>query len=286
MLSVEISKKMFHNKNFADFHFLFNEDGIRKQVPAHKAILTAASDVFATMLNGDWDEENEVEIDDTSSAAFEEFLQFLYLPEVVYLANKYNVGKCKELCTQQIQDQLTTENVCSGLDFAIKLNLSELKDHCLKKISDETTKVLATEGFLECSRETLKSILTMDVSECDEIGMFNASLDWARHACETKGKDPTNIANVRDQLGDCLQVIRFGAMKPEEIAHCVGGNGELFNRDELQELYLPIGSDKSQMKIFTNTVLRERPWKQRLQYYLLVISFIIMSLREFVMNLC
>lgn len=75
-------KNMFLSERYADFHFLFNEGIEQKRIPAHKVILTAASDVFTTMLNEQWNEENEVEIKEASFDVFKEFLQFLYVGKV------------------------------------------------------------------------------------------------------------------------------------------------------------------------------------------------------------
>lgn len=261
-VSSETTKNMFLNECFADFQFFFNEDGVRKEIPAHKAVLAAASDVFASMLNGQWKEDNEVEIVDASFDAFMEFLQFLYLPkvnisaenvpEVIYLANKYNLSKCKELCESKIIQKLTLEDVCANLDLALLYDLSNLKDCCLKIISKETSKILATDGFLCTSEHSLKSILALGAIDCDEMEMFDASLKWAKHACETKKKDPSIIASIREELGDSLHAIRFGTMKPEEISKCISKNDGFFNQFELQDLFLTIGSDKTQEKIFKN----------------------------------
>lgn len=66
------SEKLFDNERFADLHFTFREGDVIKRIPAHNAFLVAASDVFNTMLNCQWVEENEVEIKDASFDAFKE----------------------------------------------------------------------------------------------------------------------------------------------------------------------------------------------------------------------
>lgn len=66
----EITKNMFLNEEYADFFFLFNEDGAWKRISAHKAVLAATSDVLATMLKNEWKEKHVVEIDGSSFDVF------------------------------------------------------------------------------------------------------------------------------------------------------------------------------------------------------------------------
>lgn len=259
------SEKMFDKERFADLHFLIKEGGVMKRIPAHRAILITASDVFDTMLNDQWKKSNEVEIEGASFDAFKEFLRLLYLAkgnvspenvcEVFNLAKQYNVSSIA-LWAQQIINQLTLENVCAGFDVALLFDLGELKDQCMKKISEETKKVLATAGFRSCSKNALKGILAISATDCNEIEIFNACLDWAKQSCETKEKDPSVMANVKDELGECLHAIRFGAMQPAEIKNCISKNEGLFNQSEINDLLLTIKADKSQVKIFTNFTAR------------------------------
>lgn len=96
----------------------------------------------------------------------------------------------------------------------------------------------------------------MDVIDCTELEMFDACLVWAKRACEVKGKNPPIIANVREELDDCLFAIQFGAMESEEIKHCISQNKELFTQSEIEDLELAIGSDKSKLRIFKKIVPR------------------------------
>lgn len=48
-----------------------------------------------------------------------------------------------------------------------------------------------------------------------EIDVFKAALEWAKHVCYLSDLDENNRSNLKDQLGDCLQLIQFNDMKTE-----------------------------------------------------------------------
>lgn len=262
---------LFLKDRFADFRFLFKESG--KSIHAHRSILIEFSDVFDIMLSGQWNETNFTEIEDASYDAFVEFLQFLYKPKVnvsmenisvvVYLANKYNVKECKKLCAQMIREALNLDNILDVLNLAIQFDLSELKDHCLQKISIDTSNILATEGFLQCSKDVLKAILALNTANCDETEMFDACSMWAKHACKEKKNDPSN-ENIREELGDLFHAIRFLAMEQEELDDYIKNNVGLFTIHEIIDLLITSRTDKSQAEIFKNIAAREMPFEDQL----------------------
>lgn len=278
----EMCNGLFLNENYADFYFVLNHKDGQKRIPAHKLVLRMTSNEFATMFNGQWIEEHEVVIKDASYDGFVEFLQFLYLSqvkvtaenvcEVIYLANKYNVDKCIKSCTQQIKKLMTVDDVCVVLNLADKCNLNELKEYCLEKISDETSKVLNTAEFLNCTKSSLKNILAIDFVDCKEIDMFNACIKWAKHVCEVKKKDSSVIANVREELSDCLHAIRFGAMESYEISNCVANYKGLFSHIELHDILMTIGCYSDRVTIFKQIHQRvTSKWSHR-EMFLLDVS--------------
>lgn len=266
----DVGTNIFLNDSFADLHFSFGEaDDCQQRIPAHKAILAAASNVFATMLNGEWKEQNEVQIVDATFDAFKDFLQFFYLSkvtvsmeniwEIINLANKYNIRRIMDQCEPLIIHQTTVDDdLCRILDLSLQFNLSKLKDRCLKKIGEDTTKVLKTKGFLDCSKYALKCMLEeLHTVDCCEMVIFEACLMWATHVCLRQRKDSSNFKILRDELGDCLYAIRFGSMESKQISFCISNNPGLFNKSELEDLWLSIGVNKSKIKLFKNTAKRQ-----------------------------
>lgn len=259
-------------EKYADFYFVFKHHGVEKRLPCHKAILASSSKVFNALFETKkvLNQNNEEVIKDVSYDVFLEFLQFFYLPDVTllnenlelvtYLADKYEVEKCLKICERYLIQQSTLEEVCNELNLALKLKLDELKEHCLKTITDETKKVLASEGFLECSNDALKCILELNSVYCEEFDLFDACIKWAKNACKEKDKDSEDMENLKNELGDCWYAIRFGAMEKEKIGECYKKNPGLFNQNELDDLFSVFASnDKYPMKIFKNTTQRLKP---------------------------
>lgn len=132
-----IGKKLYLKDEKADVHFIFHSDDDQPiRIPAHKLILTEASDVFLAMFNGSWKESSEVKIVDATADAFEAFLQFLYLDtvtlttdnvvEVMYLGKKYNVAECLEICSKFLKNTLDEQNICWGYELAITYDQENL----------------------------------------------------------------------------------------------------------------------------------------------------------------
>lgn len=243
------------NEKFSDFRFIFIVGGKRSTIPAHKIVLVAASAVFDALFGGEWKGQHEVEVTDASFEAFLQFLQFIYLHEVqcsikniselVYLLDKYKISGHAE----NLVRQLSLDKICIGLDVALKLRLNEIKEHCLRKISENTSEVFASESFLHCSKDVLKAILEIGNINCAAVKVFDACMAWAKRVCEEKAKD-ASIENLRSELGDCIYAIPFNSMKPQQVTQCVKKAKRFFNQDELEDLCSASTAYQSPLKLF------------------------------------
>jgi len=107
----------FLNPSFRSFpptnvRFVFNEDGVMKEVTAHTQILACSSEVFNREFFGALATEKEVEIKDASQEVFQTMIEFIYnkkpkfkeldlkfLISLYYLADKYDI---QDLCSNII----------------------------------------------------------------------------------------------------------------------------------------------------------------------------------------
>lgn len=240
--------KLYLKADIADVHFVFKHGQQTIQVAAHKTILASASPVFRAMFFGLLAEEKLVEIVDASAAEFQEFLQLFYLSSVtltikcmdavIRLADKYDVSDGLIACFENLEDQLTDENTFWAYQWAVSLNNEHIQQLCMEKYNGTflTKKIFASKDFLDASQSMLEHILQATSTTCTEVTVFNACLDWSKSLCREKGLDEEDLANVKEQLGDCFYLIRFGAMSQKEISKIMVDKSNLFSRKELVEL--------------------------------------------------
>lgn len=256
----QVTPKLYLNEKFADVHFiLFDDaDNIHK-IPANKIVLAALSPVFDTMFFGSLKEGKEVEIIDTNAAAFKEFLQFFYLSEVklsmehiesvARLADKYDIVEHFSACAKFLKSQLNTSNMCWGYHLALFFDDEELIAFCVGQIRRTPKDIFASDTFRQCTLQTLEHILGLDLT-CNEVDIFRACLLWAKNACKQINLDENQMKNLKNQLGDCLKLIRFGEMMIEDLTEIISSNKELFTPEELQDICFLMSMKGYKPKIF------------------------------------
>lgn len=241
--------KLHLDAETSDVEFIFDSNGSVKRVAVHKCLLASGSAVFRRMFFGDLKEGKEIRIVDVSIDGFTAFLQYFYLDVVTYnstviaevmkLADKYDAQGCFELCTRYLTMTLNTQNIEPIVwcyELALLFDLAHLIGVCEEKICLETQKVLESNSFLNCNRQTLGRILLMDRLSCDEIFVFQASMNWAMQACKRAGIDENNAENLKQQLGNCFDSIRFPAMSAENFYACIADKQNLFTSNEIMDI--------------------------------------------------
>lgn len=241
--------KLHLDAETADISFVFENNGSVERISAHKCLLASGSVVFKRMFFGELKEGNEIQIVDVSIDGFTAFLQYFYLDvvtfnstviaEVMKLADKYDAQGCFELCTRYLTMTINTQNVEAIVwcyELALLFDLAHLIGVCEEKICLETQKVLESNSFLNCSRSTLGRILLMDSLSCDEIYVFQASMNWAMQACKRAGIDENSAENLKQQLGNCFESIRFPAMTAEDFYACIADKESLFTSNEIMDI--------------------------------------------------
>lgn len=252
--------KMYLKSNLADVHFTFPNDD--EKVPAHKAILASASPVFEAMFYGPLKKANIVKVTDSSADAFKEFLQLVYLPEitltmqnyqeVIRLADKCDMLNYFETFVPFIERHLTIDNLLMSHQLAIKFKISELRKYCEGLIRFFTIDVLKSESFLQCKRNVIEHILQQNVLECSEGDLFEACIAWAKSACQRNRLDANNLENLKNQLGNCFHLIRFGAMDDGDLSSILSNRvyNSLFTQEEWTDLMQRKFDPKFQSKTF------------------------------------
>lgn len=84
------------------------------------------------------------------------------------------------------------------------LGHEQLEEKCKMHIEENTKVVLETDGFLQCDRETVKSILQMDTLFCSEGEVFEALIKWIK---SESGQEELSRYIVHGEFSDLLHEI-------------------------------------------------------------------------------
>uniref|UniRef100_A0A914GYQ2 BTB domain-containing protein n=1 Tax=Globodera rostochiensis TaxID=31243 RepID=A0A914GYQ2_GLORO len=226
-------KRLLGTGDGADVHFLL--------LPAHKAILTAASDVFAAMFRFDAEnaksaaagtakEIDPVVITDVEMDAFKAMLAFIYADDkrglngdnaiaLLYAAKKYDVSGLIKACVNFPIGKLS--NVFLALDQARVFG---------EKKADS---LILSEAFLQMDEKLLNSI-------------WNAALRWADEKCRQNGEAPST-ENRRAMLGPALSKIRFPLIPLEDFSEIIVPSGML-TLNQMMSLQFPTKRRSDQIK--------------------------------------
>ncbi|XP_055305968.1 uncharacterized protein LOC129570404 [Sitodiplosis mosellana] len=240
-------ERLYMDTRTCDVFFLFKSDNDDyEKVPAHKSILSSVSPVFDAMFYGSHKQSGDIKIVDSTPHAFKEFLQFFYLgavkltaenvPEIMYLSKEYMLNDCLNACADFCKATLTLDTICWGYELAILFEQDGLKRYCERKISENTKEIFQSNSFLSCESNLLRHILQLNSLKCDESVVFDGCIAWAKAVCVQKGVDEMSMQNLRAQLGELFDEIRFGRMKLEHFYPRYLSYAGLFSAGEFQEI--------------------------------------------------
>ncbi|EDO39373.1 predicted protein, partial [Nematostella vectensis] len=237
---------MYSNSLFSDIEFLITKaDGTEVRFPAHKFVLSVSSPVFEAMFFGNLAESGPtVRLPDCTVDGFQELLRYLYCDQVVftgknvldvlYLSKKYIISHLIEKCWDYIERVIGYDDVFHVLPKAITMGEERVQGICWELVDIDTAKCLASDAFLEVSKELLCDLLKRESLSIPEVKLFRAVNRWAEKKVEEKGM-LGNPKAKREVLGeDLIYLIRVPLMTAMEFVEVLSNN--ILNEVEIQEL--------------------------------------------------
>uniref|UniRef100_A0A8D0AQ73 Leucine zipper like post translational regulator 1 n=1 Tax=Sander lucioperca TaxID=283035 RepID=A0A8D0AQ73_SANLU len=190
--------KLWENRQFCDVEFILGER--EERVLGHIAIVTARCQWLRKKILQAWDRQRqesdegaaggprdipasnrpmlEVSIREAEAQPFEVLMQFLYTDKIQYprrghvqdvllimdvykLALSFQLSRLEQLCVQYIEASVDLQNVLSVCENANKLQLDQLKEHCLNFVVKEShfNQVIMTKEFERLSTPLIVEIV-------------------------------------------------------------------------------------------------------------------------------
>lgn len=239
----------------ADIEFEMVSNGKTVLIPAHKCFLVVHSPVFRMLVNSDIPIPKTIQLPDTDIESFVVFLELLYgfkhlhqinydvakIASLMYLTDKYDVNFLVE-DFQEILCSLVDKNIQPILwisHFANRyVGYDKLKIHCATKIFEYGTEIINMDEFvLFRQKDVIEQILGIAFKGRDEVNVFARCIKWAENLCKDANSDPETPENIRSQLGNCFNLIKFKSMTSDQIMACLSMNTNVFKPGEIKELF-------------------------------------------------
>ncbi|CAB4400130.1 unnamed protein product [Rhizophagus irregularis] len=231
------------------------EEPLVKSFKAHKVILGAQSPYFRRALSNEWAKQEDGKIvfnkPNVSPPIFDVILKYIYtgstnveeqdgefILSLLTAADELILQEFVEEVQHYLVNNRATwiqENFCHVLDFAFSHSTyGQLQDHCLEAICADPPLLFDSEYFYCIDSTILKSLLKRDDLAIHEVDLWNNLIKWANVQI-TEIEAPSRNLNVDDVdvdstewsketmqnfqqiLADCIPLIRFTLMSPEEF---------------------------------------------------------------------
>ncbi|XP_013399675.1 kelch-like protein 5 isoform X2 [Lingula anatina] len=212
-----------------------------RTIPAHRLILSAASDYFAAMFTNDVREatQEEIRMKDVDSDALAALVQYMYtgrielrdesVESLLSTACLLQLSEVVEACCGYLMKQLHPSNCLGIRQFADAQGCTDLYKVANNYVMENFCDVMQNQEFCELSADEVSKLLTNDdLNVPNEEMTFHALCTWAKHDMSTRKK----------YLSKLLANVKLPLLPPQFIADHVETNA-LFKEDrECQELIM------------------------------------------------
>ncbi|KAH7693416.1 BTB/POZ domain-containing protein 6-A [Aphelenchoides avenae] len=158
---------------------------------AHKLVLAAASDAFKTMFFGSVPQENPVVVKDSTPAAFEAFLRFLYTGTttideadvftLLYLGKKYLVCSLVNVVMKHLEGCVAYETV-GEIVLAAQNFLDDASPEFWESVERHGDALLNSDEFLQLRKDTVLALVQRELYAEEKL-IYDKVVAWAKAEC-------------------------------------------------------------------------------------------------------
>lgn len=193
-------------------------NGVKREFPAHRLVLSACSPYFRAMFTGGCRErsQSEVSMSEIHPEVFQKLLDFAYTSRisvsercVLYViqgANMLQMTHVLKICCKFLESQLDPSNCIGLVEFAEELGLIDLKTKIDKYIRTHFCEVVRSDEFKAVTPCRLSKIIASDEMNIKcESEVYNAVLRWVQYDPDVR----------RDYFHMMLEGVRCHALTPD-----------------------------------------------------------------------
>ncbi|XP_063169680.1 kelch-like protein 4 [Candoia aspera] len=235
----------FHSTNHAEQTFRKMENYLQQKqlcdvlliagdhkIPAHRLVLSAASDYFAAMFTNDVREarQEEIKMEGVDPGALKDLVLYAYtgilelkedtVESLLAAACLLQLSQVIEVCCNFLMKQLHPSNCLGIRSFGDAQGCSKLFQVAHVYTMEHFTEVIKNQEFLLLpAGEIAKLLSSDDINVPDEESIFKALMMWVQHDLDNRQRD----------LGMLLSYIRLPLLSPELLADLE--NSPMFTTD-------------------------------------------------------
>ncbi|NXQ81595.1 KLHL4 protein, partial [Nyctibius grandis] len=211
-----------------------------QKIPAHRLVLSAASDYFAAMFTNDVREakQEEIKMEGVDPDALKALVHYAYtgilelkedtIESLLAAACLLQLSQVIEVCCNFLMKQLHPSNCLGIRSFGDAQGCTELLKVAHTYTMEHFTEVIKNQEFLLLPASEIAKLLSSDdINVPDEEAIFKALMMWLRHDLQNRQRD----------LGMLLSYIRLPLLPPQLLADLE--NSPMFADDlECQKLLM------------------------------------------------
>ncbi|XP_071088582.1 kelch-like protein 5 isoform X3 [Haliotis cracherodii] len=212
-----------------------------KRIPAHRLVLSAASDYFAAMFTSDVREAtmSEIKMKDVDPDAMVSLINYTYTGKIelkeetveslLSTACLLQLSEVVEACCSFLMKQLHPSNCIGIRQFADAQGCTNLYKVANNYVMENFVEVMNNQEFLILPSEEVCNLLASDdLNVPNEETIFEALVKWSKH----------DLNNRKKCLPKLLSHIKLPLMAPQFIADCVETNPLFRDDKECQTLIM------------------------------------------------